>query len=96
MTDITITDTSSISSCPQQHNQSVRDHSSLQNGHASRRSARNYSAPPSASYVRKKISLVSVDSVSVSELILVVPGFASPARLFDFLISRYFDFPSLP
>ncbi|CAL2037074.1 unnamed protein product [Caenorhabditis brenneri] len=67
MTDITITDTSSISSCPQQHsihNQSARDHSSLQNGHSSRRSARNYSAPPSASYVRKKISLVSVDSVS--------------------------------
>ncbi|CAI5445087.1 unnamed protein product [Caenorhabditis angaria] len=38
--------------------------SSHQNGNSVRRSCRNYSAPPSASYVRKKISLVSVDSVT--------------------------------
>lgn len=35
-----------------------------ENGHSSRRSLRNFSAPPSASSIRKKVSLASVDSVS--------------------------------
>ncbi|CAB3403291.1 unnamed protein product [Caenorhabditis bovis] len=62
--DVSMNDGASAASLPQHHQPTPS--TPLQNGHSSRRSMRNYSAPPSASYARKKISLVSVDSVNLN------------------------------